>query len=575
MSNTESNKATVEWKDISWRKVERIVFKLQKRIYQASQRGDVRAVRRLQKTLMKSWSAKVLAVRRVTQDNQGKKTAGVDGVKSLTPKQRLELVDQLRLNRKAKPTRRVWIPKPGREEKRPLGIPTIHDRATQALAKAALEPEWEAKFEPNSFGFRPGRSCHDAVEQIFQAIKQKAKYVLDADIAKCFDQIDHKALLEKLNTFPTLLRQIKAWLKAGVIDWSRYANRNKSRTVDPNFKGTPQGGVISPLLANIALHGMETVILGAFPKRNAPSVIRYADDFVVLHENLTVVQQSQQIVAEWLKGMGLELKPSKTRISHTLHKYEGNVGFDFLGFNIRQHPVGKYQTGRVTGKPLGFKTIITPSKEKLKAHTDDIGIIIRQNKSASQAELIARINPIIRGWSNYYSSVVSKAFYSKADAITYHQLRTWADHRHPYKSKTWVSKRYWHSIGTRNWVFATRNEEGMQLLCHADTPIKRHVQIQRERSPYDGDWVYWSNRRGNYPGTPRAVAALIKSQNGKCSHCGQYFTSDSLTEVHHKDMNRKNNKKENLTLVHRHCHDVIHGVGKKVLEEGWLDEHPF
>lgn len=565
----------MEWKDIPWRKVERVVFKLQTRIYQASQRGDVRAVRRLQKTLMKSWSAKVLAVRRVTQDNQGKKIAGIDGVKSLTPKQRLELVDQLRLNRKAKPTRRVWVPKPGREEKRPLGIPTMHDRATQALTKAALEPEWEAKFEPNSFGFRPGRSCHDAVEQIFQAIKQKAKYVLDADIAKCFDQIDHEALLRKLNTFPTLRRQIKAWLKAGVIDWSEYANRNKSRTVDPTLKGTPQGGVISPLLANIALHGMETAILGAFPKRNAPNIIRYADDFVVLHENLTVVQECQQIVSEWLKGIGLELKPSKTRISHTLHKYEGNVGFDVLGFNIRQHPVGKYKTGKVTGKPLGFKTIITPSKEKLKAHTDDIGTIIRQNKSASQAELIAKINPIIRGWSNYYSSVVSKASYSKADTITYHQLRTWADHRHPYKSKTWVSKRYWHKIGTRSWVFATRNEKGVQLLCHADTPIKRHVQIQRERSPYDGDWIYWSNRRGNYPSTPRAVAALIKSQNGKCSHCGQYFALDSLIEVHHKDKNRANNKKENLTLVHRHCHDVIHSAGNEVLEEGWLDEHPF
>jgi ribosomal protein L37AE/L43A len=167
--------------------------------------------------------------------------------------------------------------------------------------------------------------------------------VLDADIAKCFDQIDHEALLTKLNTFPTLRRQVKAWLKAGVIDWNGHANRDKSRTVDSTLKGTPQGGVISPLLANIALHGMETTILGAFPKRNAPNIIRYADDFVVLHENLTVVKECQQIVAEWLKGMSLELKPSKTRISHTLQKYEGNVGFDFLGFNIRQHPVGKYK----------------------------------------------------------------------------------------------------------------------------------------------------------------------------------------------------------------------------------------
>lgn len=574
MSKTEL-KTTVEWKDIPWRKVERVVFKLQKRIYRASQRGDVRAVRRLQKTLMKSWSAKVLAVRRVTQDNQGKKTAGVDGVKSLTQKQRLELVNQLRLSRKAKPTRRVWIPKPGKEEKRPLGIPTMYDRATQALVKAALEPEWEAKFEPNSFGFRPGRSCHDAVGQIYMSIKQKAKYVLDADISKCFDEIDHQALLRKLNTFPKLRRQIKAWLKAGVIDLNGYANHDKNRTVNSTFKGTPQGGVISPLLANIALHGMENAILMEFPKRNAPSIVRYADDFVILHEELAVVQKCQDIVSKWLNDMGLELKPSKTRISHTLKEHQGNRGFDFLGFNIRQYPVGKYKTGKLLGKPLGFKTIITPSKEKVIAHTKDIGIIIRQSKASSQAKLIARINPIIRGWSNYYSTVVSKATYSKLDAITYHQLRTWADHRHPYKSKTWVSKRYWKKIGTRNWVFATKNEEELKLLYHADTPIKRHVQIQRERSPYDGDWVYWSNRRGNYPGTPRAVAALIKSQNGKCSHCGQYFASDSLIEIHHIDKNRKNNKKENLTLVHRHCHDIIHGAGNKALQEGWLDEHPF
>lgn len=235
MFNTESKLATVKWKDIPWRKVERVVFKLQKRIFQASQRGDVRAVRKLQKTLINSWSAKVLAVRRVTQDNQGKKTAGIDGINSLPPKERLELVNRLRLNRKAKPTRRIWIPKPGREEKRPLGIPTMYDRATQALVKAALEPEWEARFEPNSYGFRPGRSCHDAIGAIFNAIRYKAKYVLDADIAQCFDRISHDALFRKLNTSPTIRRQIRAWLKAGVIDWSNYSNRKKG------FSSTEEG----------------------------------------------------------------------------------------------------------------------------------------------------------------------------------------------------------------------------------------------------------------------------------------------------------------------------------------------
>src|SRR4028119_836887 len=231
MSKT-SLKTTVEWNQVNWRKLERKVYKLQKRIFRASSRGDVKALRRLQKTLMKSWSARATSVRRVTQDNTGKKTAGVDGVKSLSPAARLKLVNKLKLSSKVSPTRRVWIRKPGTEEKRPLGIPTMKDRTLQALVKLALEPEWEGQFEPNSYGFRPGRSCHDAIEAIFKAIKHKAKYVLDADIAKCFDRIDHEALLRKLNTFPTIRRQIRAWLKAGVMDEQLF----------PTSEGTPQGG---------------------------------------------------------------------------------------------------------------------------------------------------------------------------------------------------------------------------------------------------------------------------------------------------------------------------------------------
>jgi RNA-directed DNA polymerase len=239
------------WNSIRWKKLQRDVFKLQKRIYRASDRGDVRTVHKLQRLLMMSRSAKLLAVRRVTQDNQGKKTAGVDGVKALTPSQRLTLAKTLRVGNKAKPVRRVWIPKPGTTEQRPLGIPTVHDRALQTLVKLALEPEWEAKFEPNSYGFRPGRSCHDAIEAIFSSMRRKAKYVLDADIAKCFDRINHQALLDKLQTNPKLRRQIKAWLKSGVVD---------NGSLFPTEQGTMQGGTISPLLANVALHGMETLI---------------------------------------------------------------------------------------------------------------------------------------------------------------------------------------------------------------------------------------------------------------------------------------------------------------------------
>jgi len=303
-----------EWNTLPWRKIERNVFKLQKRIYQASRRGDVEKVRKLQKLLTKSWSARTLATRRVTQDNSGKKTAGIDGLASLSPKIRLILVESLRKDEgKPAPTRRVWIDKPGTDEKRPLGIPTIFDRAKQALLKIALEPEWEARFEPNSYGFRPGRSSHDAIEAIFAAIRMKPKYVLDADITKCFDRINHDVLLNKLNSSPWIKRQVRAWLKAGVIDNFKYHKTNE---------GTPQGGVISPLLANIALHGMENRIkqyAETLPgtkqvNRQAISLIRYADDFVILHENLEVVQKCQQIITDWLSEVGLELKAAKTRI---------------------------------------------------------------------------------------------------------------------------------------------------------------------------------------------------------------------------------------------------------------------
>jgi RNA-directed DNA polymerase len=224
---------TEGWKAIDWRKAERYVFKLQKRIFAANRCGDVKKVRKLQKTLMRSWSNRILSVRKVTQDNQGKKTAGVDGLKSLSPAERLELARELKLTGKSKPTRRVWIPKPGSNEKRPLGIPVMYDRALQAVVKSALEPSGEAIFEPNSYGFRPGRSCHDAIWQIKACIQHKAKFVLDADIAKCFDRINHYELLQKLSIKGKVRRQVKSWLKSGVIDDGVFTATSE---------GTPQGG---------------------------------------------------------------------------------------------------------------------------------------------------------------------------------------------------------------------------------------------------------------------------------------------------------------------------------------------
>jgi len=552
MSKTQNN-LTVEWNQINWRKAERLTFKLQKRIYQASERGDVKAVRKLQKTLIRSWSAKCIAVRRVTQDNQGKNTAGVDGLKSLTPKQRINLVGKLRLTGKAKPTRRVNIPKPGTTETRPLGIPTISDRALQALVKLTLEPEWEAKFEPNSYGFRPGRSCHDAIEAIYLSIKQKAKYVLDADIAKCFDRINHKALISKIGTYPTLNRQLKAWLKAGYCDQG---------SLFPTNDGTPQGGVISPLLANIALHGMENRIKQYAEtlkgrkrdNRDSISLIRYADDFIILHEELNVVKKCQEIIADWLSDMDLELKPSKTKLTHTLSKIEGNVGFEFLGFHVQQFTTGIFRCAKSSnGKPLGFNTIITPSKAKVKLHLIKIAEVIDTHKTAPQAALISKLNPIIRGWSNYYSTKVSKETFNKVDQLIYEKLRVWAKVR----GKGGINKdKYWRTVGNRNWCFST--EDGLELLTHASTPIVRHIKVKGEASPFNGDWIYWSKRRGESPDTPNKVATLIKKQKGICPHCGLYFTNTDIVEVDHIkpiSLGGKNTY-DNLQLLHRHCHDI-------------------
>jgi len=336
-------------------------------------------------------------------------------------------------------------------------------------------------------------------------------------------------------------------------------------------------------LANVvSLHGMEERVKQyaetlPIPKRNKEqkrssiSLIRYADDFVILHEDITVVQRCQIIISEWLKDMGLELKPSKTRLTHTLHKYEDKEpGFDFLGFNIRQFSVGKYHSKQ------GFKTIITPSNEKLRIHYEQIASIINDHKAAPQVALISRLNPVITGWSNYYSTVVSKQTYSKLDSLVYPKLRTWAQRRHPNKSGKWVSNKYWHAIGGDNWVFATPNEgkNPMRLIKHAQTPIVRHVKVKGEASPYNGNLIYWSTRMGAHPEVSKRVTTLLKKQQRKCAHCGLYFREEDLIEVDHIVPLSKGGKDEykNLQVLHKHCHDI------KTTEDGSiggmrLDKH--
>ncbi|MDT9202673.1 MAG: group II intron reverse transcriptase/maturase [Limnospira sp. PMC 1286.21] len=549
-----------------WAKVQRKVFKLQKRIFQAAKSGQDAKARRLQRLLVKSYYARLLAVRRVTQDNRGRKTAGVDGMRASSPRQRFEIVENIKGNLKAKPLRRVWIPKPGRDEKRPLGIPTIQDRARQALVKSALEPEWESRFEDTSYGFRPGRSAHDAISRIFQSINKGGYYILDADIAKCFDRINHEYILSKIHCPNSLKRDLKSWLKAGVLD---------NGIFEDTEAGTPQGGVISPLLANIALDGMARLIETMYPKVKGVKIkatgIRYADDFVVISPSLEIIEQCKIAISEWLKPIGLEIKPGKTRICHTLNpiEYDGKLeepGFDFLGFNIRQYPAGKYKTGKTGGaasRPIGHKTHIKPSNKAVKAHTEVIKDAIKHLKTAPQSALISELNPIIRGWSNYYSGVVSTKTFKKQDYIVWQMLRAWTVSR--CGKANYEKLNNYFRKGTvklsngkerhESWLFKTK--DGLHLWKHNWTPIVRHTIIRPDATPYDGNWTYWATRKGQAIDTPTRVAKLLKKQKGKCAWCRQYFTPSDLVEVDHIIPRNHGGKDEykNLQLLHRHCHD--------------------
>jgi len=342
--------------------------------------------------------------------------------------------------------------------------------------------------------------------------------------------------------------------------------------------------VISPLLANIALHGMEEMIQTAFPttRKNGkvvsrpPILIRYADDLIVCHRDLEVVQQCQTVLQEWLQGTGLELKPSKTRITHTLHEHEGQVGFDFLGFHIRQYPVGQYHTGKDTvGRPLGFKTHIKPSKEKVILHQKRLAEIVRGRRRVSQETLIRRLNPLIKGWCNYYRTVVSGATFEKVDDVLYHLLRRWANRRHPNKGRRWIAKKYWHFPP---WIFGLPN--GPTLFKHGMTKIVRHTKVRGDKSPFDGDWAYWATRMGHYPGIRPWLGMLIQRQHGQCAFCGLHFMPGDLIEVHHQDGDHSNAKHGNLEALHRHCHDRLHGQSRLqpkecIPDKDWPFEEPY
>jgi RNA-directed DNA polymerase len=548
------------WNELPWRKLEQHVYRIQKRIYQASQRGETRKVEKLQKLLMKSKSARLLAVRRVTQDNQGKKTAGIDGVKSVAPRERLALAEYLHpaywKRRKAKPARRVWIPKAGKPgEMRPLGIPVMAERAQQALVKLALEPAWEAKFEANSFGFRLGRSCHDAIAAVFLAIRLKPKYVFDADIKGAFDHLNHQALVTKLHTYPYIRHLVKQWLKAGVMEGNEFS---------PTTSGTPQGGVISPLLMNVALHGMEQAMKQGTYRHGKPILVRYADDFALFHADLKELQRAAEKVTSWLKEIGLDLHPTKTRVTHTLEPYEGQVGFDFLGFTVRQYRVGKHHTGKDTkGNPSGYKTIITPSKQARKRHTQEIKRLLRKLRSAPQQAVIRALNPVIRGWTNYYKGWVCSRVFSTCEYITFRQLAQWEQARHPGKSKQWLRKKYTIEVnGSLRFGTHVTDKEGhkkaLAVRKHSDTLHQHYVKVRGEASPYDGNLVYWALRLTQHPLMRSEKAKLLTLQKGQCPRCSLFFRDDDLLEIDHSIPLALGGKDDlsNKWVYHRHCHHV-------------------
>ncbi|MEH1836786.1 MAG: reverse transcriptase domain-containing protein [Nostoc sp.] len=524
-----------EWQQINWKTVEKAVMKLQKHIYQASTAGNVALVRALQKRLTHSWFAKLLAVRRITQENLGRKTAGVDGVKNLKPTQRMKLALNLDITRKAKSIKRITIPKPGKTEKRhgsrynggnprnalpPLGISTMHDRASQCLVKMAMEPEWEAKFHAESYGFRPGRSTHDAIEAIFQSLSRTTgdRWFIEADIEKCNDRINHDYLLNKLATYPGIRQIIKGWLKAGCLDGT---------SLFPIEVGTPQGGVISPLLANIALHGIEE----SFSLRKVPSslntqykLVRYANDFVIIFgvdktpEN-TKSPNGRAGYQAWIDSLNEFLKPIGLRVKETKTKeVKASDGFDFLGFNIR-----KYQ------EKAALKTIIKPSIDAVSRHIKRLKGVIDSLRHAPQQKVIATLNPIICRWCNYYRTICAKETFHKCDYDLFQMLWGWAYTRCHGTGKRDIKRKYWGQ--GRGWKFDSGE---FPLLRHEGTKIVRHTKVKGVKSPYDGDYVYWGQRLSNYANLKTRVQTLLKKQGGKCNECGLKFRHNDAMEVDHK-----------------------------------------
>ncbi len=452
------------WTSIDWKHAQAIVNNIQARIVKAVKAGDKKKVRSLQRLLVRSTAAKMLAVKRVTS-NRGKKTPGVDGIVWKSPKRKLK--EAFRLNRrdyKPQPLRRKYIPKANGKQ-RPLGIPTMKDRAEQALEQMALDPVSECRADGMSNGFRKFRSTHDAIAACFNSLRLKGSpiWIFEGDISGCFDNFDHTWMI---NNIPTNKRKMKKWLKSGFMENSSFT---------PTRKGTPQGGIISPTLANMTLDGMEPLLRQQFSRKHKIHFIRYADDFIITGATREILENEvKPMIIEFLKDRGLTLSESKTRISHI------NDGFDFLGFNVR-----KYKG----------KLLIKPTKSKIKTFMCKIKHVIRINYSAKTSSLIKKLNRIIRGWGYYYRFVNSKKIFAYADFRIWRMLWQWARRRHPKKGLKWIKRKYFQHIQTRNWIFKEKTDK-TSLFYLSSILIRRYIKIRKEANPYDVKWKdYFRNRK--------------------------------------------------------------------------------
>lgn len=466
------------WKGIDLARCERKVRKLQVRIAKAQKERRYNKVKALQHLLVTSFEAKVLAVKRVTT-NKGKRTAGVDHVLWDTAARKINAVCSLkRRGYKSLPLKRVNIPKKN-GKMRPLGIPTMKDRAMQALYLMALEPITETTADANSYGFRKFRSTADAIDALHRWLSRDCspQWILEGDIKGCFDHISHEGLLDNVRIDKHILRK---WLKSGVVF---------NKLLQPTVEGTPQGGIISPTLANAALDGMERILKEKYkvsyidgklyhPKVNC---VRYADDFIVTADKRKTLEDIKHMLTEFLGKRGLMLSQEKTLITHI------SEGFDFLGFNVRKY---------------NGTLLIKPSPKSIKRFTERLHeVVFSKNKGVAQQRLIEDLNPQLRGWGNYYSGVVSKTTFSKIDHILTLQLKRWSYRRHTNKSRKWIKDKYFIKVGNRDWIFGftykdCEKDAIFALMKLADIPIRRHVKVKCEANPYDPTWdAYFLKRK--------------------------------------------------------------------------------